>query len=69
MLFKKKDVVLFISFSADNNTGYEFFGSKMVRLKHDVDLIKYHSRLQSEIADEVKFKPSNVRIISITRLQ
>lgn len=66
---KKKDVVLFISFSAYDRIGCEFYGSRMVKLDHDVNLIKYHSTLPSEIAGEVKCKPGDVRIISITRLQ
>ncbi|QDH85567.1 hypothetical protein [Proteus phage vB_PmiP_RS51pmB] len=65
---KKKDVVLFISFSAYDRIGREFFGSRMVRLEHDVDLVDFHSGFHSYIASKTNCKPDDVRIISITRL-
>lgn len=69
MWFKKKDVVLFISYTACDSNGCEVKGSRMVRLKSDHDLINFHSRLPTIISDTSDFKLRDIIIESITRLQ
>lgn len=68
-LKKKKDIILFISYSASDSIGCRVLGSRMARLSGDSDLIAFHTNLPSLISDSYGEDLHDILINSITRLQ